>query len=226
MADVNVEKRSSNATQNQQENRSELQRSQGGTGLSRSRGWDPFSSFNPAEFFSNPFALMRRMSEEMDRSFGRFYGEGGAGSRGGWIPAIEVAERNGQLQVHAELPGLKPEDVKVEITNDALIIQGERRSQHEEGSGPSYRSERRYGQFYREIALPEGANADQAKAQFRDGVLEVSIPMAQQVSQRRQIPIGTAEAGGTGTGTAQSGTGSASSAAAGAGSSGGTSTKK
>jgi HSP20 family protein len=125
------------------------------------------------------------------------------------------------LQVHAELPGIKSDDVKVEIANDALIIQGERRSQHEEGSGANYRSERRYGSFYREIPLPEGANADQAKAQFRDGVLEISIPVPQQASQRRQIPV---SAGGTG--TAQQGAGTTSTAAAGAGSSGGTSTIK
>jgi hypothetical protein len=72
MAEVNVENRSS--SQNQQESRSGLQRSQSGGGLSRSRGWDPFGSFfpSPSEFFSNPFALMRRMSEEMDRTVGRF----------------------------------------------------------------------------------------------------------------------------------------------------------
>jgi HSP20 family protein len=213
MPDVNVENRSSN-TQNQQEGRTGLQRSQGGGGeLARSRGWDPFGSLmpNPSEFFSNPFAVMRRMSDEMDRAFGRFYGEGGVGGagRGTWLPAIEVAERNGQLQVHAELPGLKPEDVKVEVTNDALIIQGERRYEHEEGQGQSYRSERRYGQFYREIPLPEGSNAEQARAQFRDGVLEVSIPVPQQASQRRQIPIST-EGGGT-TSAAAAGAGPASS---------------
>ena len=224
MADVNVENRSS-STQNQQESRTGLQKTQGGGGLSRSRGMDPFGSFfvNPSEFFSNPFAVMRRMSDEMDRTFGRFYGEGGAGNRGSWLPAIDVGERNGQLQVHAELPGLKPEDVKVEITNDALIIQGERRSQHEEGEGQSYRSERRYGQFYREIPLPDGANTEQARAQFRDGVLEVSVPVPQQANQRRQIPVtGSSESGRPGTqntGT-QSGTGSSSAAASGAGSSG------
>lgn len=225
MADVNVENRSSN--QNQQESRSGLQRSQGGGGLSHARGWDPFGFFNPSEFLSNPFALMRRMSEEMDRNFGRFYGESGSGLRGNWLPAIEVAEREGQLHVHAELPGIKPEDVKVEVANDSLIIQGERRSQHEAGSGANYRSERRYGSFYREIPLPEGTIADQAKAQFRDGVLEISIPVPQQASQRRQIPIssGTGASGST----TQQGTGSTSTAAAGAGSSGssgGASTKK
>ncbi|MBV8550847.1 MAG: Hsp20/alpha crystallin family protein [Acidobacteriaceae bacterium] len=215
MADINVKNQSS--TQNQEGSRSALERSQQGEGaLSRSRGWDPFGSFfmNPAEFFSaNPFTMMRRMSEEMDRTFGRMLSEGGAGTRGNWLPAIEISEREGQLHVHAELPGIKPEDVKVEIDNDRLVIQGERRSQQESGTGQAYRSERRYGQFYREILLPEGVNAEQARAQFRDGMLEISIPVPQQAGRRREIPVsttGTASASAIGTGTTQS-------AAAGAG---------
>jgi len=158
---------------------------------------------------SNPFTLMRRMSEEMDRTFGQFFGETRTGS-GSWYPAIEVAERDNQLQVHAELPGLNPEDVKVEITDDSLIIRGERKSEYENRSGGAYRSERRYGQFYREIALPQGVSADQAKAQFRNGILEISVPLPQQASGRREIPITTGEATGTTTGSSASGSSSGS----------------
>jgi len=134
---------------------------------------------------------MRRFHEEMDRTFGWFFGtepDGGRESRR-WAPSIEVAEHNGQLQVHAELPGLKPDDVKVEVTDAALIIQGERKYEHEENKGGVYRSERRYGEFYREIPLPEGANPEQAKAQFTNGVLEVTLPVPEQKSNRRAIPI-------------------------------------
>src|SRR5207248_10803003 len=107
--------------------------------LSRSRGWEPFGlSLNPADIFSaNPFSLMRRMSEEMDRTFGSFFGQ--AGTSGSWFPAIEVTEHAGQLQIHADLPGLKPEDVKVEVTKDSLIVRGERRSEHEHKVGGAYR---------------------------------------------------------------------------------------
>jgi HSP20 family protein len=177
---------------------------------------------NPNEFFSNPFAVMRRMSEEMDRAFAQFYGQGQQGGKGGqsrWLPAIDVSERDGQLHVHAELPGLKPEDVKVEVTDDALVIRGERKYEHEHHIGKAHHSERRYGEFYREIPLPEGVQADQARAQFRNGMLEVSIPVPQQTSKRREIPIST-ESGGTPAGsTSASGTQS-SAAAAGAGGSG------
>ena len=148
-----------------------------------------------ADFFGvDPFSLVRRVQQEMDRTFDRVLGKesgGGRGEGGLWTPVIEVAERNGQLQVHAELPGLNPEDVKVKVTDNALIIQGERRSEHEETKGGVYRSERRYGRFYREIPLPEGAQAEQTKAEFKNGVLEVNLPLAEQKSTRRTVLIVT-----------------------------------
>src|SRR2546422_10564118 len=82
-----------------------------------------------------------------------------------------------------------PEDGKVEVTDGALIIQGERKYEHEENKKGVYRSERRYGQFYREIPLPESADVERAKAQFNNGVLEIKLPVPEQVSKRREIPI-------------------------------------
>jgi HSP20 family protein len=91
--------------------------------------------------------------------------------------------------VHAELPGLEPKDVKVDVENDALVIQGERRFEQEEKEGGVQRTERQYGLFYRSIPLPEGAKVDQAKAKFHNGVLEVTIPVPEQQSNRRTIPV-------------------------------------
>src|SRR5207248_1276083 len=119
--------------------------------LSRPGLWESSSWLSPSEFFSSPFSLMRRFSEEMDRTFGRFLSRE-SGGEGFWSPAIEVSENDGQLKVHAELPGLQPRDVRVEVTNDQLIIQGERKYEHEEKKKGLYRSERRYGEFYRAIA--------------------------------------------------------------------------
>jgi HSP20 family protein len=168
------------------------------------------------------------MSEEMDRHFGQMFGQssGGAG-QGGWSPAVEVREHDGQLEVCAELPGLKPDDVKVELTDDALLIHGERKSEQEHHIGKAYRSERRYGEFYRAIPLPEGVKTDQVHAQFRDGVLQVTMPVQQEASRRRQIPINSGESAASGStisGKAQSaGSGGSSSSAAAAGAGSGTS---
>lgn len=217
MADIDVKNQSSK--QGSETGSQSLQR-QGESGVSRGRpgGGDPWGfSLTPADLFSsNPFTLMRRMSEEMDRAFGHGFGQ----ASGGWYPPVEVAEQNGQLQVHAELPGVKPEDVKVEITDDALIIRGERKSEHEHHVGKAYRSERHYGEFYREIALPQGVSAEQAKAEFRNGVLEISVPIPQEASRRREIPIQSGEM------TSAAASGSSASAAGAGGQGGGSSTSR
>jgi HSP20 family protein len=144
----------------------------------------------PQELFTNnPFSLMRRMTEEMDRVIQEFGLERDAGGQTGWSPAIEVSERDGKYSVRAELPGLSPNDVKVEVTNDVLVIQGERKVQHEEKDGGVERTERQYGLFYRSIPLPEGADVEHANARFQNGMLEVTVPVPQQKEQRRSIPI-------------------------------------
>jgi HSP20 family protein len=81
------------------------------------------------------------------------------------------------LIVRADLPGLKPEDVKIEVTEDRLVITGERKREVTKEEKDYYRSERTYGQFCRTIPLPEGAIFDAAKAVYKNGVLEVKIPV-------------------------------------------------
>jgi HSP20 family protein len=184
------------------------------------RGYDPFY-MNPREFMANPFAMMRRMSDEMDRMLEEFGGGRGESGGGLWSPVIEVSEREGNCTVHAELPGLKPEDVKVEVLDDALVIHGERRSENQQNEGGVRRTERQYGQFYRAIPLPEGAEAEQAKARFENGVLEVTVPVTNKGANRRQIPIEGSTSGSSGRGTIE---GSSESAAAGSAASGAQST--
>jgi HSP20 family protein len=136
-----------------------------------------------------PFQMMRHFSDEMDRIWGD-YGRGREESLG-WRPSVDVREQNGQLQVRADLPGVKQSDIKVAIENDALVIQGERKREEERHDEGWYRSERSYGSFYRSIPLPEGVETDKANARFENGVLEISIPLpkAQHQQQKRQIPI-------------------------------------
>jgi HSP20 family protein len=140
------------------------------------------------EYSASPIGLLRRMSDEMDRMFSPFRSSLGGNELAGWSPSVEVFERDGKLIVHADLPGLSKEDVRIQVANNNLIIEGERRREHEEDKGPLHRSERSYGSFWRSIALPEGANIDQARAEFNNGVLEISIPIPEE-KQARQIPI-------------------------------------
>jgi HSP20 family protein len=152
---------------------------------------------------ASPFSLMRRFSEEMDRLFGDF-GFGGSlpsgfGREFGrladlegsmWLPQVEAFERDGKLIVRADLPGLTKDDIKVDISDDAIKIRGERRKAKEETEEGYYRSERSYGSFYREIPLPSGVNRDEANASFRNGVLEITMPAPARQSGSRRIEIG------------------------------------
>ncbi len=151
-----------------------------------------------------PFRTFERFAEEMDHLFDDFgFGRGWLSPRRGfgwpralirgtegWLPDVEMLQRNNELVIRADLPGLAKEDVKVEVTEDSVTIQGERKREHEEEKGGVYRSERSYGSFSRVIALPEGAITDQAKAIFKDGVLEVTMPAPpESVKHGRRLEI-------------------------------------
>lgn len=160
----------------------------------RQRGlsvWDPF------DVRSGPFSMLRRMQEDMDRLFGSFGLGRGLLSRFGeetadWMPAIEVFQRGNEFVVRAEVPGVKKDDLHVEVGEDTLTIRGERKFDREEEREGVYRSERAYGTFSRVVPLPEGAVADSAKANFADGVLEVVLQApSREVRRGRRIEIGT-----------------------------------
>jgi HSP20 family protein len=149
----------------------------------------------PSAWDITPFRSLQRLSDEMDRIFENF----GLGRRWSrpfgreleaeiWEPDIEVFQKNNELTIRADLPGLKREDVTVDITDTDVTIQGERRHEKEEEREGYYRSERAYGGFSRVIPLPEGAIADQAKASFKDGVLEITLP-APPASKGRRLEI-------------------------------------
>ena len=178
MADVKVENRPS-------EQSSAVER-RGGTGLHRRGEWWPQDLFA-----MNPFAMMRRLSEEMDRAFNTSFGLGGG--RGSevyaWAPPIDVREENNNLVISADLPGMSKDDVRVESTSDGLVIEGERKREHEETRGGVHRSERTYGRFYRHVPMPEGADPEKASAQFKDGVLHVRVPLSEQHRKAKEIPI-------------------------------------
>ncbi len=94
---------------------------------------------------------------------------------GDFAPPVEVFEADGRFVVRAELPGMKKEDINVEIHDDHMIIEGERKQEFEENREGFYKSEFSFGTFYRRIPLPETADPKDAKAIFRNGVLEVAL---------------------------------------------------
>jgi HSP20 family protein len=161
----------------------------------------------------NPFSLMRRVTQELDRVLSESTGRE-QGDRA-WSPAIEVTQREGNYLIRAELPGVTPDAIKLEVTDDAIVIQGETRAEHEETRGDIHVTERRYGAFYRAIPLPEGAKPDEARARYENGVLEITVPTEEQGSRRREIPI--QQGSETKTGTPAGNPGASSESATGSG---------
>jgi HSP20 family protein len=161
-------------------------------GSRESRGVTRRESGTTPMLGANPFSIMRRFMEDLDRLYvGDMRMPGG----GEWAPAVDMVERDGRLVVRADVPGLGKDDVSVEIDDGHLVISGERSQQHEERREGVYRSECTYGHFHRVIALPEGAEADQAKATFKNGVLEITMPLTARHHPRR-LPVQDATSAG------------------------------
>jgi HSP20 family protein len=131
--------------------------------------------------------------DEMDRlweSFmpARWRGFGIPG-RDRLMPALDVFEKEGKLHVHAELPGLTAKDVEIEIADDALTISGEKKDEREVREGNYYRTERSYGSFRRQVALPAGADTDNVEANFKDGLLKIEIPVKAATTTAKKIEV-------------------------------------
>jgi len=175
---------------------------QGQQGRSLSRGPDRRELSTVA---SNPFELMRQISRDMDRMMSAFVGGGSPffgsnfrsplargwdddwGTPTIWTPRIDIEQRGDSILVRADLPGVRKEDVQIEVTDEGLMLSGERREEREEGGeSQGYRAiERSYGRFYRTIPLPQKVNLDQLKAKMRDGVLEITVPLDESARARR-----------------------------------------
>lgn len=147
-----------------------------------------------------PYRTWQRIADDFDRMISGF----GLSSRwpvgptwraaetGLWAPDIDVYQKDDQLVIKADLPGLRKDEVSVEISDDAVTIQGERKTERQEEREGYFRSERSYGNFCRVVPLPEGALTDQAKANFHDGVLEVTLPAPPQATKGRKLEIAEA----------------------------------
>ncbi len=156
----------------------------------------------------SPFAFLRRFAQEMDQLFEDFGFQSGFHvprflSRGhellrreaglipaAWSPRVDVLERGGKLVVRADLPGMTKDEIEVELSDDMLTIEGERKHEKKEEREGYHYSERSYGSFYRAIPLPEGIEASKAICEFRNGVLEVTLPAPARKEQKgRRLEI-------------------------------------
>ena len=130
----------------------------------------PFGYFEP--FFG------RRWMKELDRFFTHEFPPAAREVfEFGWVPEMEVFEKENRLTVRLDVPGVKPEELTVKVTGGVLTVEGERKHETEEEENRWYRQERTYGHFCRTVPLPEGVNPTNVEARFNNGVLEVAVPL-------------------------------------------------
>ena len=131
---------------------------------------------------------LANMREEMDgmfeSPFGSFFRPLASLSR--WTPAVDVYQDKDQFTVHAELPGLKKEEIEISLRGDTLTIAGERK--HHGNADQGFRTERFFGKFQRSLTLPAVVNAEHVKATYKDGILTVVLPKAEE-AKPKQIEV-------------------------------------
>jgi HSP20 family protein len=147
-----------------------------------------------------PFSSIRddidRMFREMEREFlTPIRGRGGYAEPGTtdistvWAPAIDMVEENNNILLKVQVPGIRPEDLDIEVENNTVTLSGESRQREEETKGNVYRQEICYGRFYRRVPLPTEVQADKAKANFEHGLLTISLPKSEE-TRRHKIKVG------------------------------------
>lgn len=127
----------------------------------------------------DPFTELGDLRSRFDRMFGDWMD----GQDRAWTPAIDVVREDGQLIVRADLPGIKPEEVKLSVEDDVLTVSGEHEEHGEKKDDHYVRRERRYGSFSRSMVLPAGVDATQITATTHDGVVDVTIPLPTEAKQ-------------------------------------------
>jgi len=136
-----------------------------------SRIWPETSSLFE-EFFNNPlYSAVTRPSER-------------------WLPAVDILEKDGSLILRAEVPGVSEKDIDLKIEGNVLTLKGEKKQEHEEDRNNYHRMESYYGSFTRSFTLPDTVDRDNIKAEYKNGILEVTIPQKPEV-RPREIPVST-----------------------------------
>jgi HSP20 family protein len=141
--------------------------------------WDPFRDV---------MSLQERMNELFERTMRRRADEEEGLAPRAWSPAVDIYETDEKMVIKAELPGLKKEDIDIEVRDNTLTLKGERKFEKEIKQENYHRVERAYGSFQRSFTLPGTVKQEAIEATFKDGILEVSLPKAEE-AKPKQIRI-------------------------------------
>lgn len=128
------------------------------------------------------------LRDEMDRLFDFAWPTRDSGLFSGWSPALDVHDEKDNFLVHVELPGMKKEDIDISLHDGVLSVSGERKSEREQKEGETFRSERYFGRFQRSVTLPAAVDASKVKASYKDGVLSIDLPKAEE-AKPKQIAV-------------------------------------
>jgi HSP20 family protein len=139
----------------------------------------------------DPFRELTALQTEVNRLFSRV-GGGDVAERQSWTPSIDVIENEGSIKLKAELAGMDPADINIEVQDNVLTVSGERRFQEEVKEDKYYRIERRYGSFSRSIALPQTVSEEGIEAKYENGLLEVTVPKAE-ITKPKKITVSIGE---------------------------------
>ncbi|HID22904.1 MAG TPA: Hsp20/alpha crystallin family protein [Planctomycetaceae bacterium] len=138
--------------------------------------------------FGTRFGLFDDLRKEMDNLFNRFFAAEDGGELAQlttWTPRLNLSETDKAYEVTVDLPGMKPEDFQVELKHGDLWITGERKGETEEKGKTWHRVERYYGQFRRVIALGDDVDPEHVEAEYKDGVLRITVPKAESAQTKR-----------------------------------------
>jgi HSP20 family protein len=140
-----------------------------------------------------PFRDLVTIQDRMNRLFNEAFhgtrtGDEDWGLGGSWAPAVDILEQNGNIVLKAELPGVDPKDVDIRVENNTLTLRGERRFDNETKRDNYHRVERSYGSFARSFSLPTVVDTEKIKAEYKDGVLNVTLPTKEE-AKPKQITI-------------------------------------
>jgi HSP20 family protein len=129
----------------------------------------------------DPFREMTQVQSQFNRLIDQVWGD----RRESWLPAIDVFDTKEAVVLKAELPGMDPDDIQIEVEDNVLTVKGERRFEEEVDEERYYRVERRYGSFQRSIALPQTVKATDISASYEDGILTITVPKVEEQQPKR-----------------------------------------